>query len=156
MDIQIVLNWTIQILVMGFVCLMVMDFVNGLFSLRYYAIAKAATNPGAFATKPEPVAAPIPQPEITPDPKEQPQFAQLPDPWELTTGIQPTPIQTQYVVLRFLRLPLLPPAAQVQPKAKAIRKSTAKPKSTTTTKSSKSTNKAVTQKSSKSRKSAAA
>ncbi|MBD2683656.1 hypothetical protein [Nostoc sp. FACHB-857] len=156
MDIQIALNWTIQILVMGFVCVLVMDFVNGLFSLPYLAIAPVTTNSGAFATKQEPAAAPIPEPEITPDPWEQAQFAQLADPWELTTDIQPTPIQTQSVVLRFPTLPLLPPAVQVQPKAKATTKSTTKPKSTTTTKSSKPTNKAVTQKSSKSRKSAAA
>ncbi len=103
MDIQIALNWTIQILVMGFVYVMVMDFVNGLFSLPSYASAPIATNPGAFALEQEPVIAPIPEPAITPDPEEQPQFAQMPDPW-FTTDIQPTPIQQESVLLRFLQL----------------------------------------------------
>ncbi|MBD2682943.1 MULTISPECIES: hypothetical protein [Nostoc] len=152
MDIQIVLNWTIQILVMGFVCLMVMDFVNGLFSLPYLAIAPVATSSKAFALQQEPaaapipalalqqepVAAPIPEPAITPNLWEQPQLAQLPDPWELTTDIQSTPIQHQPVVLQLSTLKLLPPAApQVQAKA-ATKKSTksAQPKSTKTSKTS--------------------
>ncbi|MBD2616524.1 hypothetical protein H6G94_35815 [Nostoc punctiforme FACHB-252] len=80
MDIQIALNWLISIIVMGFVSIMVVDFVNGLFSLPYLAIAPVATNPGAFATKQEPAAAPIPEPKITPDPWEQAQKAQLVDP----------------------------------------------------------------------------
>ncbi|RCJ37969.1 hypothetical protein A6770_39940 [Nostoc minutum NIES-26] len=112
-----------------------------------------ATNPGAIALQLEPVAAPIPKPAITPDPKEQQQFEQLPDPW-FSTDISPNPIP-QPAVLQFPTLRLLPPAPQVQPKA-ATKKSTAKPKSTTTKKSSKPTNKAATQKSSSSRKSAAA
>ncbi|MBD2683615.1 MULTISPECIES: hypothetical protein [Nostoc] len=165
MELQSTINWLLEIIVMGFTSIMAIDFVNGLFQLPYTremavpklrAIAPVTTNSQALALQQEPVAAPIPEPPITPDPKEQPQLAQLPDPWELTADIQPTPIQTQPIVLGFPTLPLLPPAAQVQPKAKATRKSTAKPKSTTTTKSSKPINKAVIQKSSKSRKSAAA
>jgi len=65
MDIQIVLNWAIQIIVMGIVTIMVMDFVNGLFWLPYYAIAPVATNSQALALQQEPVAAPIPEPAIT-------------------------------------------------------------------------------------------
>ncbi|MBD2616498.1 hypothetical protein H6G94_35655 [Nostoc punctiforme FACHB-252] len=85
-------------------------------------------------------------PQITPDPWEQAQKAQLPDPWELTIDIQSTPIQHQPVVLQLCTLKLLPPAAQVQPKAKATKKSikTATPKRTT-----KPINKATTQRGSK-------
>ncbi|WP_414574232.1 hypothetical protein, partial [Nostoc sp. CCY 9925] len=150
MDIQIALNWAIQILVMGFVCVMVMDFVNGLFSLPNYAMplatskmnAPVATNSQALALQQEPAAAPIPEPPITPDPKEQPQLAQLPDPWELNTEIPPTAIQQEPVVLEFPTLKLLPPAAQVQPKARATKKST---KTATAKRTTKPTNKAATQ-----------
>ncbi|WP_341531698.1 hypothetical protein WKK05_38965 (plasmid) [Nostoc sp. UHCC 0302] len=138
MDIQIALNWTIQVLVMGFVIVMVMDFVNGLFWLPYSAIAPTATPNYALATipstSPEPVPALIP-PIATP----APQFAQLPNPWELTE-ISAIPIQPQPVVLEFPSLPLLLPAAQVQPtttKPKSTKAKASKPKSTKTTPTSK-------------------
>ncbi|MFN6565232.1 MAG: hypothetical protein RMY28_036270 [Nostoc sp. ChiSLP01] len=162
MDIQIALNWAIQILVIGFVCVMVMDFVNGLFSLPDYAMplatskmnAPVATNSQALTLQQEPVAIPIPEPPITPDPKEQPQLAQLPDPWELNTEILPTAIQQEPVVLEFPTLKLLPPAAsQAQPKARATKKST---QSATAKRTTKPTNKTATQTGSQSRKKSAA
>ncbi|MFN6564276.1 MAG: hypothetical protein RMY28_031410 [Nostoc sp. ChiSLP01] len=162
MDIQMALNWTIQILVMGIATIMVMDFVNGLFELPYTramavptlrAIAPVTTNSQALALQQEPVAAPIPEPAIRPNLWEQPQLAQLPDPWELTTEIAPTEIQQEPVVLQLSTLKLLPPAAQVQPKARATKKST---QSATTKRTTKPTNKATTQTDSQSRKKSAA
>lgn len=147
MDIQIALNWLLSIIVMGFTSIMIIDFVNGLFELPYTramavptlrAIAAVTTNSQALALQQEP-AAPIPEPAITPDPWTVPQFEQLPDPWELTTEIAPTEIQQEPVVLQLSTLKLLPPAAQLQPKARATKKSTTKPKSTTTSKTSKPT-----------------
>ncbi|BBD63297.1 hypothetical protein NIES2109_61470 (plasmid) [Nostoc sp. HK-01] len=128
MDIQIALNWLISIIVMGFVSIMVMDFVNGLFWLpySYSAIAPVATTNQVIAASPIAV----------PEPEEQLQFAQLPDPWELT-DITPNSIP-QPVVLQFPTLKLLPPVASVvQPKAMATTKSTktrktSKPKATAT------------------------
>lgn len=153
MHIQIALNWAIQIIVMGIVTIMVMDFVNGLFSLPYYAIAPVATNSQALALQQEPAAAPIPELAITPDPCAAPQFEQLPDPW-FTTDIQPTPIQTQpSVILPFPSLRLLAPASVVQPKARATKKST---QSATTKRTTKLTNKAATQNRSKGSKKSAA
>jgi len=130
MDISSVINWIIQIIVMGIVSVMLIDFINGLFWLPYSAIAPVATTNYAIASTaatPEPVATPVPEP----------QFAQLPDPW-FTTDITPTAIQQEPVVLQFPTLRLLPPAAQVQPKARATTKSTksAKPKSTKTSNTS--------------------
>ncbi|MBD2441335.1 hypothetical protein [Nostoc sp. FACHB-110] len=135
MDIQIALNWLISIIVMGFVSIMVMDFVNGLFWLpySYSAIAPVATNSGAIATTPHTVPALLP----IAAPKPEPQFSQLPDPWELT-DIEPNSIP-QPVVLQFPTLKLLPPVASViKPKAKATTKSTksTQSKSTKTSKTS--------------------
>ncbi|BBD62698.1 hypothetical protein NIES2109_55480 (plasmid) [Nostoc sp. HK-01] len=127
MDIQSILSLAIQVTFMGFVSLVFVDFANGLFWLpySYSAIAPVDTSHQVIA------ASPIAVPEA----EEQLQFAQLPDPWELTE-ITPNPIQ-QTVVLQFPTLKLLPPAASVvQPKARATTKSSksTKPKSTKTSK----------------------
>ncbi|MBD2498729.1 hypothetical protein [Nostoc sp. FACHB-280] len=130
MDITIstVLNWAIEVTVMGFVSLIVADFVNGLFWLPYssYVIAPVATTNQVIAAEtPHTVPAPAPQ------------FAQLPSPWDLDTDITPNSIP-QPVVLEFPTLKLLPPAASAQPKARTTTKSTksTQPKSTKTSKTS--------------------
>ncbi|BBD63387.1 hypothetical protein NIES2109_62370 (plasmid) [Nostoc sp. HK-01] len=143
MDIQIALNWLIQIVVMSFVSLLIFQFITGLFVVRGRAIAAEFASIYAMAITPQPeFTLTSAQPTatelvLTDDPWQEPQFAQLPDPW-FTTDITPNPIQTQPIVLPFPTLKLLPPAAQVQPKA-ATKKSTAKPKSTKTSKTSKLT-----------------
>ncbi|MCC5640680.1 hypothetical protein LC593_33600 [Nostoc sp. CHAB 5844] len=160
MDIQIVLNWVIQVVVMGFVSLIIIDFVNTVFDACTRAIIAAQIqqlDPSLMSkliatTKPEPVAAS--EFVLTDNPKQEPQFEELPDPW-FTTDFPATPILPQAVVLPFPTLRLLSAAVEVQPKARATKKSTPKPKSTTAKKTSKPTNKATTQNRSKSRKSAA-
>jgi hypothetical protein len=137
MDIQSILSLAIQVIFMGFVSLVFVDFVNGLFWLpySYSAIAPIATTNQAIAA-----ATPHTVPESIAAPESEPQFAQLPSPWDLVTDIQPNPIP-QPVVLQFPMLKLLPPAASVvQPKARATTKSTKsiQPKSTKTSKTSQS------------------
>jgi hypothetical protein len=165
MDIQSTLSLLIQVLVMGFVSLVVVEFVNGLFWLPYsysaMPLATSKTNAFVAASNQEIASttpAPIPpvtaaQAQPTPSTKEEPQFAQLPDPWEFT-DITPNSIQHQPLVLGFSSLTLLPPAASVvQPKARTTTKST---KTSTAKRTTKPTNKAATQKNSKRSKSAAA
>ncbi|MBD2302841.1 hypothetical protein [Nostoc sp. FACHB-190] len=137
MDIQSILSLTIQVIFMGFVSLIFVDFANGFFWLpySYSAIAPVATNSGAIAATPHtvPTLLPIVAPES------ELQFAQLPSPWDLDTDITPNSIP-QPVVLEFPTLKLLPPVISVvKPKAKATTKSTksTQPKSTKTSKTSK-------------------
>jgi len=121
MDIQSILSLAIQVIFMGFVSLVFVDFVNGLFWLpySYSAIAPIASTNQAIAaatlhTVPETIVAP----------ESEPEFAQLPSPWDLDTDITPNSIP-QPVVLEFPTLKLLPPVASVvQSKAKATTKST--------------------------------
>ncbi|MBD2472138.1 hypothetical protein [Nostoc sp. FACHB-145] len=154
MDIQSILSLAIQVIFMCFVSLVFVDLVNGLFWLpySYSAIAPVATTNQVIAAEtPHTVLIP----ETITAPESEPQFAQLPDPW-FTTNITPIPIQQEPVVLEFLTLRLLPPAASViQPKARTTIKSTksTQPKSTKTRKTSQPKT-AVTPR--KSRKSAAA
>ncbi|MFN6498989.1 MAG: hypothetical protein RMX65_018595 [Nostoc sp. DedQUE01] len=141
MDIQSTLSFFIQAIFMSFVTLIIFQFITGLF-VQFDKAQAVATFHTAAAT-------PSFQPAIsTTVPKN---FDLLPDPW-LNNEIQPSQ-QQQTVVLEFPTVKLLPPAAQVQPKARATKKST---KTTTAKRTTKPTNKAATQKNSKPRKSAAA
>ncbi|MBE9209440.1 hypothetical protein IQ244_23665 [Nostoc sp. LEGE 06077] len=129
MDIQSILSLAIQVIFMSFVSLVFVDFANGLFWLpySYSAIAPVATSHQVIAAA---------TPHTVPAPK--PQFAQLPDPWELT-DLSPSAIQQEPVVLEFPTLRLLPPAASIiQTEAKASTSiETSQPKSTKTRKTNK-------------------
>lgn len=147
MDIQITLNWVIQVLVMGLVSFIVIDFVNTVFDActAAYTATKIQQLHSSSSSQ---IALTLPTPAPIENACAVTQFDQLPDPW-LSTEIQPIPIQPP-VVRSFPTLRLLPPAPQVQPKARATTKSS------TAKRTTKPTNKTATQKSSKSRKKAAA
>lgn len=132
MDIQNILTTAIEIVFMGFVSLMVYDFIDGLWVVPLLpapeTIDTPSTAPRMTLATPKPeviIATPsistTPQsPVTTPDPWEEQQFEQLPDPW-ITTDIQPQN-QTQPIVLPFPTLRLLPPApAKVQLKPAKIK-----------------------------------
>lgn len=130
MDIQNILTTAIEIVFMGFVSLMVYDFIDGLWVVpllpAWETIDRPSTEPRMTLATPKPeviIATPsistTPQSSVTtPDPCEEQQFEQLPDPWS-TTDIQPQN-QTQPIVLQFPTLRLLPPA-KVQPKPAEIK-----------------------------------
>lgn len=150
---QSTLTYAIEIVVMGFVSIMVVHFVNGLFQLPHSrVIAPAATTNQALATTSTQVSTSAATLEAEPTPKFAP--TQESDPWDLPVDIQPTPILPQAVVLQFPSLKLLPQAVEVQPAKTKSTKSTTKPKSTTTKKNTKPTSKAATTPRSRSGKSA--
>ncbi|MBW4642940.1 MAG: hypothetical protein KME23_08080 [Goleter apudmare HA4340-LM2] len=161
--IQLTLNYLLEIVVLGFFSFLVVDFVNTAFAscTKAYVVAQIqqldpSLVPELLATTTPSVTPPEIEPKPT-TPVATPIVATPePNPWDLATDIQPTPILPQPVVLPFSTLKLLPPATEVQPKSKATKeKSTSKLKSTTPKETAKLSNKATTQTRSKSRKSAA-
>jgi hypothetical protein len=135
MDIQSTLSLLIQVVVIGFVSLVLFQGITGLL-VEFGKAQAVATFHTAAATSQlgTQIATPPLQPTLsTTVPKN---FDLLPDPW-LNTEIQPSQQQEAFV-LEFPTLKLLPPAAQVQPKARATKKSTksTQPKSTKTSKTS--------------------
>jgi hypothetical protein len=137
MDIQSILSLAIGVIFMSFVSLVFVDFVNGLFWLPY-SYSAIAIAPIASTNQVIAAAVTVSALLTIATPESEPEFAQLPSPWDLDTDLPPTAIQPEPVVLQFPTLKLLLPAASVvQPKA-ATTKSTksAKPKSTKTSKTS--------------------
>ncbi|MBD2504588.1 hypothetical protein H6G83_28935 [Anabaena azotica FACHB-119] len=125
MDIQNILNIAIQVIVMGFVSLMLFDFADRLWGVP---MPPASWQPPVI----EPATAPQPNPqqEIPQlSPASAPQFEEIPDPW-----LEPAPVNTvsaQSVIVPFPTLRLLPPA-KVQPskpKRKRAKSSSKSPKS---------------------------
>ncbi|HEY9798710.1 MAG TPA: hypothetical protein V6D25_00005 [Leptolyngbyaceae cyanobacterium] len=121
MDIQNILNIAIQVIVMGFASLMIIDFTNRLCDV----VLGAPRQPQITQQTQTIASAPEPQPTPTP------QFEEIPDPWSLEPQ-SPHHAVNAPVILPFPTLRLLPPA-KVQPITQGRKRQTTKstqPKST--------------------------
>ncbi|MBD2505054.1 hypothetical protein H6G83_31380 [Anabaena azotica FACHB-119] len=132
MDIQNILNIAIQVIVMGFVSLMLFDFADRLWGVP---MPPASWQPPVI----EPATAPQPNPqqEIPQiSPASAPQFEEIPDPWTLQPQSPHHAVSaSSEVIVPFPTIRLLPPA-KVQPtkpkrtkaKSSTPRKSASTPK----------------------------
>lgn len=121
MDIQSTLSFFIQAIFVSFVTLIIFQFIAGLF-VQFDKAQAVATFHTAAATPKLGTQIATPPLQRTLSTTVLKNFDLLPDPW-LNNEIQPSQ-QQEAVVLEFPTLKLLPPAAQIQPKARATKKST--------------------------------